>query len=194
MKKILGTLLCMPPLLYGMQENKLVIQNQTSYFSLFPTDIKNIVYSYYKNPHCFHKDLEYHFAAVINKKSKKEKRLLKATNLLLLGANPNEPVCHYRETPLIHATIHGDLAMVCLLLKFGARTDLPGEKNQALYYAACNNDWRIGQALIKAGARIDYPSDSFDQIIEHPFFGAVAKGSLQMMEVLYGAGTKSRKN
>lgn len=161
-----------------------------SYFSLLSSDVKNIVYAYYKNPHCSHKDLNHHFVAVVEKKSEKEKRLIKAMNLLFLGAKTNAPNCTCKDTPLVRATLNGDLAMVYLILQFGATPDYDTLKNnQALYYAARNNEWRIGQALIRAGARVHYASETGEQIAEHPFFVAARSGSLEMMEVLYGAGT-----
>lgn len=97
--------------------------------------------------------------------------------------------------PLAVATLNGDLAMVCLLLKFGATPDCNSlhDRYQALHYAAVNNEWRIGKALINAGARIDYECDTYDQITIHPLHVAVLYGSLKMMEIIYGSGAKISK-
>lgn len=175
----------------------IITQNDklTLYFSLLPAEIKKLVYTYYKNPQCVHTNVQQHFDAMVNKKSTKEKRLIKATKLLFLGANPNT-LNEANVPPLAAATQNGDLAMVCLLLQFGANPDCQSlqHRYQALHYAAVHNEWRIGKALIHAGARNDYECDTYDQIIFHPIYVAARYGSLEMIEILYGSGaTISRK-
>jgi ankyrin repeat protein len=177
--------------MYGMQKAMIASNKLTTYFSLLPTDIKKIVYTHYKNPHCSHTNVQQHFAAVVDKKSEKEKRLIKATKLLFFGANPNT-LNEANVPPLVAATQNGDLAMVCLLLEFGATPDCSSlhDRYQAFHYAAVHNEWRIGKALINAGARVDYEWDTYDQITVHPLHVAARYGSLEMMEIIYGSGAK----
>lgn len=195
MKLILCTLFWLPANLHGMQRAIITPNNKlTSYFSLLPSDIKNLVHSYYNQSTCTHTQIQQYFDLVVNKKSEKEKRLIEATMLLFFGANPST-LNSANVPPLAAATLNCDLAMVCLLLEFGAAPDCASlhDRYQALHYAAVHNEWRIGQALIRAGARIDYECDTYDHIMIHPIYVAARYGSLEMMETLYGSGAKMSK-
>lgn len=165
-------------------------KKESLYFALLPREVRGVVYSYYKNPHCTHKGLQDRFDQVVYKESKKKKRLEKATSLLLLGANPNaEVVCLWR--PLYLAAGHSDLKMVQLLLRAGATPDYDKSPYdlRPIHGAAENNNVKIGRLLLGAGAKLDYQCAEYDHLWKHPLYRTSLKGSLEMMRILHKAGT-----
>lgn len=68
----------------------------TSYFSLLPSDIKNLVHSYYNQSTCTHTQTQQYFDLVVNKKSEKENDSLKPQNyysLVLTLTHSMQPMC-----------------------------------------------------------------------------------------------------
>ncbi len=95
-------------------------------------------------------------------------------------------------TPLVTATVRGNVDAVEMLLKAGANPNLEDIYPQIpLYYAAREGHMRIMQMLLNAGADVNGHRES----LITPLYGAVvfsgtAKGGIERVKVLLAAGAR----
>ena len=94
-----------------------------------------------------------------------------------------------RNTPLIHATIFGDVTVVQVLLEGGTNVESANAfRRTALHYAAYYGHLEVCRLLLYRGAKVD-PVDKWK---EAPLHWAARSGNLSVVKLLVERGADVR--
>jgi len=106
-------------------------------------------------------------------------------SLLDTGIDPNSTMTILHETPLQSAASTGSVEMMRLLLRSGAKPNVPFEWTSSLNIAVNKGDNVIVRLLLEAKAKVD-SSSLFDK--KTPLLAAVGKNNLEMVRLLLDSG------